>query len=402
MKIAPSARAVCSALSITLGLSLSCSSLAAGPLTVGISSTTDLRLGADARMGAAQTAPVELHSPGATYIKVHVAEFNLPEGISLELSNADGSEAYRYGSHLLDVHTVDATQGEDGRSAFGLMSLQGDRAILRLAGTAREPWTTRHGVRVVRYDTGLPQKVIDERVTVAAQEPGTPQAICRGNDLKAAICLAGSDPQAFQGARPVARLLINGTSLCTAWRVGSDNRMFTNNHCFDSAAGVAATEVWFNYQADACGGSRVAAVTKVGGGSLLKTDKALDYSLFTVRNFDRIAGFGHLRLDVRQPRQGQPIFIPQHPRGRLKEIAATSDAQGGGHCTLLGTSVNGGKDVSYSCDTQGGSSGSPVVSRESNAVIALHHLGWSNCTNSGARMDLIWPQVRSFFNGIVP
>lgn len=402
MNPAPSTRAVCRALAFTLCIPLSFSTLAAGPLTVGTSNTTDLRLGADARVRSARPVPVELHSPGATYIKVHVTEFNLPKGITLEISNADGSETYRYGSHMLDVHTVDVAQGEDGRSAFGLMSLQGDRAILRLTGTAREAWNARHGVRIVRYDTGLPEDNVDLRNIAEMQETGTPQAICLRNDLKAAVCHGENDPQAFQGARPVARLLINGTSLCTAWRVGSDNRMFTNNHCFDSAEKVAATEVWFNYQADTCGGNRAAPITKVSGASLLRTDEALDYSLFTVSNFDRIAGFGYLSLDVRAPRQGQNIFIPQHAGGRLKEIATISDAQGGERCTVLGTNVNGGRDVSYSCDTEGGSSGSPVVSRESNAVIALHHLGWRNCTNSGVRMDLIWPQVRPFFNDIVP
>ena len=44
-------------------------------------------------------------------------------------------------------------------------------------------------------------------------------------------------------------------------------------------------------------------------------------------------------------------------------------------------------DVSYYCDTQGGSSGSPVISRVTNKVIALHHFG--GCPNSGVRADLL-------------
>jgi V8-like Glu-specific endopeptidase len=49
-------------------------------------------------------------------------------------------------------------------------------------------------------------------------------------------------------------------------------------------------------------------------------------------------------------------------------------------------------DVSYYCDTDGGSSGSPVISRRTNEVIALHHFG--GCPNSGVRVDLIYRQVQ--------
>jgi V8-like Glu-specific endopeptidase len=65
-----------------------------------------------------------------------------------------------------------------------------------------------------------------------------------------------------------------------------------------------------------------------------------------------------------------------------------------GNCAVDDPSYNGydlHTDVSYHCDTEGGSSGSPVISRETNRVIALHHFG--GCPNSGVRIDLIYRQV---------
>jgi V8-like Glu-specific endopeptidase len=50
-------------------------------------------------------------------------------------------------------------------------------------------------------------------------------------------------------------------------------------------------------------------------------------------------------------------------------------------------------DVSYYCDTEGGSSGSPVLSRSTNKVLALHHFG--GCPNSGVRMERIFTQIQS-------
>ncbi|MDY1033187.1 serine protease [Stenotrophomonas sp. CFBP8980] len=389
---------------LALGSTLSVAANATEPLVAGITRATDLRLVPSASRDAGETTPIVVSAQDATYIKVHLGRFDLPRGVTLEVSSPDGTQVHRYSSQARDAHTVDAGLDEDGRSRFGVMSIHGDTAILRLTGTAEEAWDGHRGVQVAHYDAGLP---LDQVARAAAASPaagaaaGT-RAICGANDLQPVACLAGNDRQAYNAARPVARLLIGGRLLCTAWRVGSDNRLFTNNHCFNSAAGVASTEVWFNHEAARCGSGIPAAVTKVSGATLLKTDAALDYSLFTVNQFATIARFGHLGLDVGTPRPGQEIFVPQHPGGRLKELSVTSDAQGGGRCTLISTTVNSGRDASYSCDTQGGSSGSPVIGRASNRVVALHHLAWGNCTNSGARIDLIWPQVKQYFNNVVP
>lgn len=69
-------------------------------------------------------------------------------------------------------------------------------------------------------------------------------------------------PTEYDHSHPTARLLVNG-SLCTAWRVGEQNRVFTNNHCVDSQSGIEAAEVWFNYQHTQCGGNTLDDITKV-------------------------------------------------------------------------------------------------------------------------------------------
>ena len=67
-----------------------------------------------------------------------------------------------------------------------------------------------------------------------------------------------------------------------------------------------------------------------------------------------------------------------------------------GNCTVVDRDYDGyatDSDVSYYCDTQGGSSGSPVLSRATNRVIALHHFG--GCPNSGVRADLILARIKN-------
>jgi len=194
-----------------------------------------------------------------------------------------------------------------------------------------------------------------------------------------------------------------GSSLCTGWRVGPDNRMFTNNHCFADQSTLSNTEVWFNYQNTSCGGSTLAAVTKVTGGTLLKTDSTLDYTLFTLNNFANVASFGYLGLEVRDPVLNEAIYIAQHGGGRPKQLALTSDQDGGGNCKINNANANGngtGTDVAYYCDTEGGSSGSPVIAGSSHKALALHHFG--GCTNQGVKLSKIWPQVATHFNNQVP
>ncbi|MBP6750325.1 MAG: PKD domain-containing protein, partial [Xanthomonadaceae bacterium] len=68
------------------------------------------------------------------------------------------------------------------------------------------------------------------------------------------------------------------------------------------------------------------------------------------------------------------------------------------HDNLWGTL----SDTAYQCDTEGGSSGSPVIARSSNRALALHHVTYGSCLNGGVQFAYIWPQVSSFFGGVVP
>jgi hypothetical protein len=134
--------------------------------------------------------------------------------------------------------------------------------------------------------------------------------------------------------------------------------------------------------------------TKVWGDQVIATDQRLDYTLFSVRSFRSIARFGYLLVDTRAPKAGQELYVPQHPSGDPTKIAIGSGSELDGNCAVVDPSYRGyadGTDLSYYCDTAGGSSGSPVLSRDTNAVIGLHHFG--GCPNSGVRMDLIYDQV---------
>jgi hypothetical protein len=194
-------------------------------------------------------------------------------------------------------------------------------------------------------------------------------------------------------ADPVARLLIDGTVLCTAFRVGERNRLLTNNHCFKETWEAQQTEVWFGYDCVACETELTNSPVKVHGAQVLATSKSLDYTLFSVDDFRRIARFGNLELADVPAERGEAIYIPQHPAGRPTEIAMDSTMDGG-NCVVKHAVYDGyvvGSDISYYCDTEFGSSGSPVLSRDTHEVIALHHFG--GCPNSGVNVQLIKTEI---------
>jgi lysyl endopeptidase len=316
---------------------------------------------------------------GAEYIKVHLASVLLLPGDYLTVGNADGSEQHRV--------------TEPGWA----MSVTGDTARIELhRSTVLSTALAQLGVAIDKVARGYTEPERTARAEASRKAKQREESVCGGNDQADAVCYRSADPVIYRRAKAVARLLIRGVELCTAFRVGATNRMMTNHHCVGNAEDAADTEVWFNYQCAECGGYEVFRPTKVWLGEVLASDKTLDYTLFTVTDFAAVQKFGYLELDPRRPAQGEELYIPQHPTGAPGTIAINSDQDQGGNCAIADNSYDGygaDTDVSYYCDTEGGSSGSPVLSRGTNKVVALHHFG--GCPNSGVRMELIYERLKT-------
>jgi lysyl endopeptidase len=320
--------------------------------------------------------PETFRYAGASYVKLHFNRMSMTSGEYLTVSNADGTESYRYDS--------------GNAVADWAMSITGDTAKVEMRGTGDVSVD-----QVARGYTRTEQAKVPESQLTAPDRTGREESVCGGDESMDAVCYRSADPVAYTRSKAIARLLINGTELCTGWRVGRDNRMLTNNHCFTTSAEAAKTEVWFDYQCAKCGGSGALQPTKVWGATVLATDHTYDYTLFTVGNFAAVQKFGFLALDTTRPVKGQELYIPQHPAGEPTRIAGALGEKAG-TCAVADNAYAGyapASDVAYYCDTEGGSSGSPVLSRKTNRVVALHHFG--GCPNSGVRADLIYAKLKA-------
>ncbi|MFI5493258.1 trypsin-like serine peptidase [Actinoplanes sp. NPDC051859] len=344
-------------------------------------------LGVDKLLGYQKPQREVFRYPGASYVKLHFSRMTMLPGDYVTVSDGKGTESYRYDApKLLDVAKP---------TSRWAMSITGDTAVLEVhrgGGALLSSVLGRLGVHVDQVAKGFTQ----QEQTQAAPRTGREESVCGGDESSDAVCYKSKDPVAYTRSKAIARLLINGTELCTGWRIGTKNRMLTNNHCFDNSADAYETEVWFNYQCAKCGGFDVFRPTKVWGDKVVATNRTYDYTLFTIENFKQVTKFGYLTLDTVRPVRGQELYVPQHPAGEPTRIAGRLGEKAG-TCSVASNAFDGyaaNSDVSYYCDTEGGSSGSPVLSRKTHKVVALHHFG--GCPNSGVRADLLYNRIKSY------
>ena len=327
-------------------------------------------------------------SPGAEFVRVHFTGLHLGDGDSLTVSSPDGSQVWTY-----------TGRGPHGNGDVWSFAIDGDTAIVELKGGRGNGW----GYRIAEVGHGL--------VSMSGKKnPPTTEVVCGTDGREDIACY----PTLVSGAaKPVARLLFTSGGfqyLCTGWLVAgaSNSTMLTNNHCMDNQTEVSSLQASFNYQYSACNGSTLAGTVNYNGGTFLKTNTekkkgnkgGLDYTILTV-NGNPEATWGELTASSTAPVVGRQINFIQHPGGNPKDVGHFEDAA---HSTLCAiNTINqtygfsaAGSQTGYGCDSEGGSSGSPIVDATTGRVIGLHHYGGvtsSPCLNSATMMSKVCADV---------
>jgi hypothetical protein len=109
---------------------------------------------------------------------------------------------------------------------------------------------------------------------------------------------------------------------------------------------------------------------------LLASSKELDFALYKLKKVPN-RPFLPLRVGAAISSDKQSLIVIQHPGGKAKQVVYED-------CKVAGALIPGVKviglpvrktDFGHLCDSETGSSGSPVQDRQSGQVVGLHHLG---------------------------
>ncbi len=324
-------------------------------------------------------------SPGAKFIRVHFSAFDLAEGDFVSVAGVDGAQYWTY-----------TLKGLHGNGKFWSFAVDGDTAVVRLHAGLKPGY----GYRVDKVGHG--SKSISP----------TPEVVC-GTDGREDIACHN---EANTPQKAVARLLftVGGSQyVCTGWLVAGSNSstMLTNNHCFSTQTATNTVQAMFNYQKTTCGGSTNATTTVYAGGTFLKTNSerkkgskgGLDYTIFTLQGNPE-STWGELTATSKAPAVNETIWFIQHPGGNQKRIGFWEDAAHTTRCkvnTINATygSAATGSQMGYGCDSEGGSSGSPIINEATGRAFGLHHYGGvASCLNSATMMSKVCADAGSLLS----
>ncbi|PHS04080.1 MAG: hypothetical protein COA88_14515 [Kordia sp.] len=313
---------------------------------------------------------------GSAYIKLHINSFDLSPGDFVRVSSRNGEEyIYSEKGKIVGEH-------KEMISEFWTGTIWSDQITIALHSKGNSK--NHYGFNIDRVAYGHSQKRINK--TIEKLDSGNSQeSICSVDNKEAIVCYDGTEMG--RKAKAVCRLLIGGGGLCTGWLLGCDGNVMTNNHCIGSASDANNTDFLFNYQYDNCAGTvNATSDLQATSSTFIQTDATLDFTLVKLP-VNPTTIYGYLSLSSNIASVGERIYIPQHPGGRRKEIAVNTDVGADANGFAMVTGVGGGgARVTYQCDTEGGSSGSPVIRYSDNLVVAIHNTG--GCPNgSNGRSD---------------
>lgn len=185
-----------------------------------------------------------------------------------------------------------------------------------------------------------------------------------------------NDPAIPQSVRslapPIAFLSFIDRGLprtCSGFLIG-ENLLLTNQHCINSDETCRTMTAVFGYEFDSGNQLHMGPQIRCASFDPELANFSLDVSLV------HLAGspgpeFGLVRIEGDMPQPAGGLFIVQHPGNVPKQVSIKD-------CAPVDLNVQGRDDLTdftHTCDTAGGSSGSPIFNSDG-VLIGVHHFGF--------------------------
>jgi hypothetical protein len=307
-------------------------------------------------------------TPPTPIMRLHVRIDGNAGGWTLRVLQSDGTEVERIGPSPTNVARDMWTD-----------EIPGGAALLELSHTA---------------SGAVPMVSVSEYAFEVV--PTVEQAI-HGKDQRLSITQAPLRVRRHAGAIARLRFIIEGEgqAFCTGFMVGA-RLMITNEHCIRTKAEAESAIADFNYN------SAGVVAQHVRVDKIVSSSAPLDYSLLQLAA-EPPTGTGRLFFGgaILAPTGGtpapdtHPLFVIEHPSGLPKQASIADCGLAG--LQRVGVQTGNQSDFGHTCDTLGGSSGSPVLDWDTGQVVGLHHLGFhpgvSNPVNQAVHVRLVLDHI---------
>jgi len=325
-----------------------------------------------------------IHYASGTYIAPYFSMMDLGPGDYVVLRSPDNSRKW--------VYEGTGINGQGTKGGFWGIPIYGNTAIVELYVASEDGGK---GYAISQFARGY------TRTEMGFDN----ESICTTDDSQEAKCFMNSEPEVYDKARAVVRIISNGNAHCTGWLVGDEGHILTNEHCVTDQSGANNLTLELMAEGPDCATNCASSlgcpgIIEASGPTFIKDSAPLDYALLLPTNTvnDLPSTYGFMQLRATGAVLNEQIYIPQHPAGWGKRVAFNSsypdDVNGNAglgqvnSVTEAACSAGGPQDVGYWLDTQGGSSGSPVLGYSDHKIVALHHCrGSGSCTTGGAGDD---------------
>lgn len=194
------------------------------------------------------------------------------------------------------------------------------------------------------------------------------KAIVGADDRQDLVVAYGREHRYYRWSAPIGLLLFQRLSdgrdtNCTGFLV-APLLFVTNHHCVSAAAQLRTATVEFGVES-----APVSPPVRAAIASIVYTNPGLDTSVLRLASAPSVlpAVFAD-----RAPAAGDALVLIQHPGRRPKTIAVKD-------CRVVAAEVEAlvagtRTDFTHACDSEGGSSGAPLLDEATGRIVGLHHL----------------------------
>ncbi len=316
----------------------------------------------------------EIDMPGATFITLHFSGFSINPGDMVEIHDASG-------------RLIQSITGENpGKSEFWSFAADGEAVHVTLIST--NPKGGAYGFDIDQVGYGF--------------APSSRRTICGSNDLVDIECHNGTPQYEQSRALGWMKFMEEGRWYgCTGFLASGTGHFISAGHCVENETDFETLQVRFDYQKKECGGSELAEERLFYGDRFLTEVNEelvdLDAAMMTLAG-DPQDIYGYLELDPRDVEMDEIIYVPQFANHK----PMTYDE--GPVVEPRLTYIVPDSDFGYWADTQGGSSGAPVLSMTDHKVVGIHHMG--ECYNDRGHnwavlMKHVYPIIAPYMDEVL-